>query len=78
MIATRLRIGLVAVTVAGAVYLDPAQAAVAIRQDECEEFVRLYMNRYCTDKGGQSSDVTYTCHPDGSVTIHSVVCVSPG
>ena len=72
--ATRFRVSLAIVTLAGAFHLDSAQAAEPGRADDCDTWAQGYAAGFCAAKGGQPASVSYTCNTDGSITIHEVRC----
>ena len=73
--ATKLRVSLAIVTLAGAFHLNSAQAAEPGSADECDTWAAGYASGFCAAKGGRPSSVSYTCNTDGSITIHEVTCL---
>lgn len=74
--ANKLRVSLAVITIAGAFHLDSAQATEPT-QGDCLSYADGYATGFCAAKGGRPSAVSYTCNPDGSVTIHNVTCIEP-
>lgn len=74
--ATRFRVGLAAVTLAGGFHLDSAQAAEPAQTD-CDSYADGYAAGFCAAKGGRPVEIEYTCNPDGTITVHNVVCIQP-
>jgi hypothetical protein len=75
--ASKLRISLAIITIAGAYHLDSARAAEPARQGDCHVFAVAYATSVCESKGGRPSSVTYTCEFGEPGTILSVTCVYP-
>lgn len=74
--ANKLRVGLAVFTLAGAFNLDSAQAAEPAQTD-CDSYADGYAAGFCAAKGGTPAEITYTCNPDGTVTVHNVTCYEP-
>lgn len=72
--ATRLRVSLAIVTLAGAFHLQSAQAAEPGSVGPCETWVDGYAAGYCAARGGKPASVSFTCNADGTVVIHEVKC----
>jgi hypothetical protein len=75
--ATRLRISLAVVTLAGAFHLDSAQAAEPLSVGPCDTYADGYAAGFCAARGGRPAEIVYTCNPDGTITVHSVSCIQP-
>jgi hypothetical protein len=73
--ATKLRVSLAIVTLAGAFHLNGVQAAESGRAAPCDTWADGYAVGFCAAKGGRPSSVTYTCNTDGTATIHEVTCL---
>lgn len=74
--ATRLRISLAVVTLAGAFHLDSAQAAEPAQTD-CQSYAMGYAAGLCATKDQKPYSVTYTCNSDGTANIIEVTCIQP-
>jgi hypothetical protein len=74
--ATRLRISLAVVTLAGAFHLASVQAAEPAQTD-CKSYADGYAFGFCAASGGRPTEIIYTCNPDGTITVHSVTCIQP-
>ncbi len=74
--ATRLRISLAAVILAGAFHLDSAQAAEPA-QVNCAAYADGYAAGYCAARGGTPAQIIFTYNPDGTITVHNVSCYDP-
>ena len=72
--ATRLRVSLAIITLAGAFHLDNAPVAEPGRVD-CDSYASWYADGYCAAKNADWSSVTYSCNGDGTARIHSVSCL---
>lgn len=74
--ATRFRISLAVVTLAGAFHLNSAQASTPANTD-CHSYALGYAAGLCATKSQKPVGVVYTCNPDGTANIESVSCVTP-
>jgi hypothetical protein len=75
--ANRLRISLAVVTLAGAFHLDRAHAAAPASAGPCDSYVHGYAAGYCASTGKKPASIIFTCHLDGTVTVHEVTCHEP-
>lgn len=73
--ATRLRVSLAIVTLAGAFHLDSAQAAEAGGAAPCDSYAMGFAAGFCAATGDRPLAVTYTCNADGTAQIHEVTCL---
>jgi hypothetical protein len=74
--ATKFRVSLALVTLAGAFHLNSAKAAEPAQAD-CQSYANGYAAGYCAATGTTPASITFTCYPNGSVTVHKVTCHEP-
>lgn len=75
--ATKLRVSLAVITLAGAFHLNSAQAAETASADDCDSYANGYAVGYCAAGGGRPASITYTCRSDGTAAIEAIKCIYP-
>ncbi|HEX6038624.1 hypothetical protein [Longimicrobium sp.] len=74
--ATKFRVSLAVITLAGAFHLNSAQASAPANTD-CDSYAQGYAAGLCATKKQKPVGVVYTCNLDGTANIESVTCVTP-
>lgn len=75
--ATKLRVSLALVTLAGAFHLDRAHAAVPAQVTDCHSYAQGYAAGICATQKLKPAGALYTCNEDGTANIIEIYCVTP-